>query len=145
VLAHPDANFNAPTSPLGKLIFVIQHIGHLDKITTILGFTSLGFLIFARVFKKVLVQRPGGQWLRFVPEILLVVASTTGKLFYHYMVADLPSDPKYSHHRYLQMGLAGRFCTWQNRCRIREPIRHAIAEKAVEVLQLHSKPCPSRL
>lgn len=64
--------------PIPRLIFIIQHLGHLTVITAILSACCLGFLIFSRVFKQRMTKRPGGAWLRFVPEILIVVVTTTG-------------------------------------------------------------------
>lgn len=65
--------------PFSKLIFIIQHIGQLTVLTTIISACCLGFLIGGRVFKQRLAKHPGGAWLRFVPEILLVVVATTGE------------------------------------------------------------------
>ncbi|ORY29822.1 sulfate transporter family-domain-containing protein [Naematelia encephala] len=77
ILAHPDAREDPPTLPLSKFIFTLRHLSHVNKATAILGFTALAVLIVARFGKQKLLTRPGAWWLRFVPEILLVVVGTT--------------------------------------------------------------------
>ena len=79
-LSHPGEHKDVPSTPISKLLFVIEHVTQANKTTAILGFTSLGVLIFIRLIKQWAVKRPGGAWMRFVPEILLVVVGTTGKL-----------------------------------------------------------------
>ena len=78
-LAHPDAQQDPPTLPISKFIFVIRHLEHVNKTTAILSFASLAVLILARILKQTMLRRPGTGWVRFVPEILLVVAGTTGQ------------------------------------------------------------------
>lgn len=78
-LSHPEARTDPPTTPITKLMFVIEHLGHTSRITATLSFATLGVLIAVRIIKQHAVKRPGGRWLRFVPEILLVVAGTTGQ------------------------------------------------------------------
>ncbi|WVQ93512.1 hypothetical protein IAU59_000586 [Kwoniella sp. CBS 9459] len=77
VLAHPESAEDPPTLPLEKLIFVIRHIDHVHKSTMILSFTSLAFLIISRVVKQRVVQRPGGTWVRYIPEILVLCVGST--------------------------------------------------------------------
>ncbi|WVQ78791.1 hypothetical protein IAT38_000882 [Cryptococcus sp. DSM 104549] len=77
ILAHPDGSREAPTRPITKFIFTLQHLHHTNKTTAILSFTSLGFLILVRVLKGRVVQRPGGAWVKYVPEILVLVVGTT--------------------------------------------------------------------
>ncbi|KAK4689920.1 hypothetical protein P7C73_g207, partial [Tremellales sp. Uapishka_1] len=81
VLAHPEAKADPPTLPISKLIFIIRHLKYANHTTAILSFTGLAFLIGAKVIKQKLLKRPGGAWVKFVPEILLVVVSTTGEEF----------------------------------------------------------------
>lgn len=45
--------------------------------TALLSFISLGFLIVVRVIKQKVAQTPGGKWVRYVPEILILVVGTT--------------------------------------------------------------------
>ncbi|BEI93842.1 uncharacterized protein CcaverHIS019_0603010 [Cutaneotrichosporon cavernicola] len=66
-----------PILPIPKLIFIIRHITQSNPITTTLSACSLSFLIFGKVLKQRVKKTPGGAWLRFVPEILLVVIFTT--------------------------------------------------------------------
>jgi high affinity sulfate transporter 1 len=66
-----------PTLPIPKLIFIIKHITRLNPYTAILSACCLTFLIVAKVVKQRVAKTPGGAWLRFVPEILLVVVFTT--------------------------------------------------------------------
>lgn len=80
ILAHPEAKQDPPTLPISKLNFIFRHLEHVNKTTAILSFSSLAVLIAARVLKQAMLRRPGTGWVRFVPEILLVVAGTTGKL-----------------------------------------------------------------
>lgn len=77
-LNHPGEHIDPPSTPAEKLLFVIRHCTHANKTTTILGFTSLGVLILIRLIKQFAVRRPGGAWMRYVPEILFVVVGTTG-------------------------------------------------------------------
>jgi MFS superfamily sulfate permease-like transporter len=85
-LAHSDTRADPPTTPISKLLFVIKHLEHSNKVTTILSAVTLAVLIGCRILKQHAVKRPGGRWLRYVPEILLVVAGTTCKLFTCYEV-----------------------------------------------------------
>jgi hypothetical protein len=78
ILTHPRAKEDPLVLPLSKLSFVFRHFNLVNKTTAILSFTSLAVLIAVRVIKQYIVKRPGGRWARFVPEILLVVAGTTG-------------------------------------------------------------------
>ncbi|TYJ55804.1 hypothetical protein B9479_003456 [Cryptococcus floricola] len=66
-----------PTRPLSKLLFIFSHTPQINKATAILSFTSVTFLIASRVIKQKIAQRPGGLWIKFVPEILLLVVGTT--------------------------------------------------------------------
>ncbi|RSH94758.1 hypothetical protein EHS25_004564 [Saitozyma podzolica] len=77
VLSSPQASHDPPTTPIPKLLFIFEHLEHVNKTTAILSFSSLAVLIVARVIKQWAVQRPGGRWVRFVPEILIVVVGTT--------------------------------------------------------------------
>jgi MFS superfamily sulfate permease-like transporter len=79
ILAHPEAKAESPSSPLGKLMFVINHMDHINKTTMTLALSSLAFLIFVRSVKPRLMNRPGATWVRFIPEILLAVVIGTGK------------------------------------------------------------------
>lgn len=79
ILTHPEAQIEPPVLPIDKLVFILGHLQHTSKATAILGFVSLGILILARVTKQNIVHRPGATWVRYVPEILLVVVGTTGK------------------------------------------------------------------
>jgi MFS superfamily sulfate permease-like transporter len=79
ILAHPEAKAEPPNSPLEKLLFVIDHVDHINKTTMTLALASLGFLIFVRSIKPRLMTRPGAKWVRFVPEILLAVVIGTSK------------------------------------------------------------------
>jgi MFS superfamily sulfate permease-like transporter len=79
ILSSPQASHDPPTTPIPKLLFIFEHLDHVNKTTAILSFSSLAVLIVARVIKQWLVQRPGGRWVRFVPEILIVVVGTTGE------------------------------------------------------------------
>lgn len=79
VLSSPQASHDPPTTPIPKLLFIFEHLEHVNETTAILSFSSLAVLIVARVIKQWAVQRPGGRWVRFVPEILIVVVGTTGK------------------------------------------------------------------
>ncbi|WWC88093.1 uncharacterized protein L201_002997 [Kwoniella dendrophila CBS 6074] len=77
ILSHPENSENAPNLPLDKLIFTLKHLDHINKPTMILSFTSLGFLILARVAKQQIVKRPGGTWVRYIPEILVLCVTST--------------------------------------------------------------------
>ena len=77
ILAHPEAKTESPSSPLGKLMFVIDHMDHINKTTMTLALASLGFLIFVRSIKPRLMNRPGATWVRYIPEILLAVVIGT--------------------------------------------------------------------
>jgi branched-subunit amino acid transport protein len=80
ILSHPVARENPPTLPLSKLFFIIRHLNLVNKMTATLSFSSVAVLIAARLIKQRVVTRPGGKFIRYIPEILLVVAGTTGRL-----------------------------------------------------------------
>lgn len=73
-----NKSHNPPTLPIEKLLFLINYIRHTNVPTAILSAGCLTFLIFARIVKAMLVKRPGGVWVRYVPEIALVVVGMTG-------------------------------------------------------------------
>ncbi|KAK8861653.1 hypothetical protein IAR55_002476 [Kwoniella newhampshirensis] len=77
IVAHPDMQQEPPTLPISKFIFTLRHLDHVNKTTAILSFTSLGFLILARVVKQRIASRPGGIWVKYIPEILVLVVGTT--------------------------------------------------------------------
>ncbi|RXK40370.1 endoplasmic reticulum protein [Tremella mesenterica] len=68
---------DTPTLPLAKLAFLLRHVKYANKTTTILSFTSLAVLIGARVGKQRIMKHPGAGWLKYVPEIFIVVVGTT--------------------------------------------------------------------
>lgn len=68
-----------PVNPVFKLIWVLQNLYQTHAFTAVLSASCLGFLIFAKVGKRAAVKRPGGWWLRFVPEILILVVTVTSK------------------------------------------------------------------
>lgn len=74
-----DQGYDVPELPIPKLIFTIRHIHMFNPYTTILSFSCLAFLILSKIGKGIAVKRPGGKWMRFVPEILVVVVGTTGE------------------------------------------------------------------
>jgi MFS superfamily sulfate permease-like transporter len=91
VLSHPEAKAEPPNSPLAKLLFVLNHVDHINKTTMALALGSLGFLIFIRTVKPKLVVRPGAMWVRFVPEILLAVVigtSASSQKYFHLRSSD---------------------------------------------------------
>jgi hypothetical protein len=102
-LAHPNTRTDPPTTPISKLMFVIKHLEQSNKVTTILGAASLAVLIGCRILKQHAVKRPGGRWLRYVPEILLVVAGTTCKHSRVVGYVQLTRRP----HRCIPVGLKG--------------------------------------
>ncbi|EJT52932.1 endoplasmic reticulum protein [Trichosporon asahii var. asahii CBS 2479] len=75
-----DEGYDVPELPIPKLIFTIQHIKLFNPYTMTLSLSCLAFLILSKIGKGVATKRPGGKWLRFVPEILVVVVSTTGRV-----------------------------------------------------------------
>ena len=90
VLEHPGGLHDSPATPIEKLVFVVKHLTHANKTTTLLSFASLGLLIALRLVKQFAVKRPGGVWMRYVPEILLVVVGTTGE--FHNSAVSLSKD-----------------------------------------------------
>ncbi|WVN84882.1 uncharacterized protein L203_100018 [Cryptococcus depauperatus CBS 7841] len=77
LLSSPRLGQKSPMRPLSKLLFVFNNIHEINKATTILSFTSLGFLILTRIVKQHILKRPGGMWVKYVPEILFLVVGTT--------------------------------------------------------------------
>ncbi|KAI9632716.1 sulfate transporter family-domain-containing protein [Dioszegia hungarica] len=77
LLASIGKSHNAPSLPLDKLAFVIQHIQQTNRPTAILSAACLAFLILMRVAKARIVQRPGGGWVRYIPEIFIAVVGLT--------------------------------------------------------------------
>jgi len=111
ILAHPEAKADPPTLPISKLLFVLRHLEHVNKTTAILSFTSLAVLIAARTSKQAILRRPGTGWVRYVPEILLVVAGTTGETYLDCEKDLLTlSSPKC----HISMGSARRRGAWQD-------------------------------
>jgi hypothetical protein len=78
IVTHPKGE-DPPIEPINKLIFVFRHLEYVNKTTAILSFSSLAVLISARISKQFILRRPGAGWVRFIPEILLVVAGTTSE------------------------------------------------------------------
>lgn len=76
-LLHTHADREPPSSAIGKVHAVLSNLQHTNKPTAIMSIACLVFLLGARIAKGHLVKRPGGRWLRYVPEILLVVVGTT--------------------------------------------------------------------
>lgn len=81
LLASIGKSHNAPSLPLDKLAFVIQHIQQTNRPTAILSAACLAFLILMRVAKARIVQRPGGGWVRYIPEIFIAVVGLTCECF----------------------------------------------------------------
>lgn len=79
VLAHPPLGVPKPSLPIDKLAFIIQYLPEANRATAILSFSSLAILIVARSLKARVVNRPGGTWVKYVSEIFLIVAGTTGE------------------------------------------------------------------
>lgn len=61
--------------PIEKLFFVIEHVSKTNMHTATLSAVALSILIGMRIIK----QRVGG-WVRYIPEIFLVVVASTGEL-----------------------------------------------------------------
>ena len=75
VLAH-----DAPHHPLPKFLFLLERLKHANPVTASIAFVSLVTLIACRVGKGYAVKRPGGTWVKYVPEILLVVVASTSRV-----------------------------------------------------------------
>lgn len=79
LLSEINKTHAAPSLPLDKFFFLVEHIERANRPTAILSAACLAFLILARVTKAKVVQRPGGGWVRYIPEIFVVVVGTTGE------------------------------------------------------------------
>jgi MFS superfamily sulfate permease-like transporter len=73
------ATHPTPVNPIAKLIWILQNLHQVHAFTAVLSASCLGFLIFSKVGKKIAGKRAGGWWLRFVPEILILVVTVTGE------------------------------------------------------------------
>lgn len=107
-LAQPtDPSKEPPTRPLSKLFFTINNIHSINVPTALLSFTSLGFLIIVRVIKQKITQRPGGNWVRYVPEILILVVGTTSEFVLCYVNGTLVDKSLHSSNKCAEMGRKG--------------------------------------
>lgn len=79
-LLHSQGGYEPPSTAIGKLYAVFGNLQHINEPTAFMSLACLVFLLGARIAKQHLVKRPGGRWLRYVPEILLVVVGTTCEL-----------------------------------------------------------------
>ncbi|GAA5915751.1 uncharacterized protein JCM6883_002945 [Sporobolomyces salmoneus] len=67
----------ASSSVPEKLVFLFTHLGHTHRLTVIVSAVAAGILIGMKVVKGKLRERKGWRWIRFVPEVLLVVIGAT--------------------------------------------------------------------
>jgi hypothetical protein len=79
-LLHTHADREPPSTAIGKVHAVISHLQYTNKPTALMSLACLVFLLSTRIAKQHLVKRPGGRWLRYVPEILFAVVGTTCEL-----------------------------------------------------------------
>ncbi len=136
ILAHPGTSIDPPTLPISKLAFIVRHLGHANKLTAILSYTSLAVLIAARIVKQAVAKRPGGTWVRFVPEILVVVVGTTGMVVF-YQAENMKLNPRCSAHLCLSLGQTWRRGSRPNQWRQRTSLWLAAQQEDHEILQLH--------
>lgn len=59
-----------------KFLFLLEHIGKAHRLTTILSIITLFVLFSARIFKPKLAAGKA-PWVRYVPDVLIVVIITT--------------------------------------------------------------------
>lgn len=68
-------NAKVGSHPIEKLAFVIRNVQHAHRLTTCISAVCLSMLVLSKVIKPRLSKRH--PWVSFIPEILLVVISTT--------------------------------------------------------------------
>lgn len=60
-----------------KLVFLLTHLKHTHKLTVLVSANAAAILIGMKVVKSRLKGRKKASWIRFVPEVLLVVIGAT--------------------------------------------------------------------
>ncbi|GAA6006635.1 hypothetical protein JCM10207_005000 [Rhodosporidiobolus poonsookiae] len=69
--------YGASSSFLAKCYYILTHLGDAHRLTLVVSSVALAVLVGARLFKRRLAQRKGFRFLRFVPEVLVVVLVST--------------------------------------------------------------------
>lgn len=70
--------YGASSTVLQKLSYFLGHFKDAHFLTLVVSGAALSVLVGMRVAKKVLAKRKAGfRWIRFVPEVLLVVLVST--------------------------------------------------------------------
>lgn len=73
-LAHHLSKAAAPPTSILKLVWVMQNLGHVNKVTMTLSVSSMAFLIVSKMLKTRYKRYPA---LKYIPEILVAVVATT--------------------------------------------------------------------
>jgi MFS superfamily sulfate permease-like transporter len=60
-----------------KLVFLFTHLKHTHRLTVIVSAVAAGILIGMKVLKRRFKDRKGMRWIKFVPEVLIVVIGAT--------------------------------------------------------------------
>lgn len=68
----------ASSSVPEKLVFLFTHLGHTHRLTVIVSAVAAAILIGMKILKAKVKDRKGAKWIRFVPEVLMVVIGATG-------------------------------------------------------------------
>ncbi|GAA6031993.1 hypothetical protein JCM8097_003378 [Rhodosporidiobolus ruineniae] len=69
--------YGASSSFLAKVSYLVRHVGDAHRLTVAVSSAALAVLICARLFKRRLSRRKGFRFLRFLPEVLVVVLVST--------------------------------------------------------------------
>ena len=111
-------------TPIDKLIFVIEHVSRIHKLTACISIVCLILLVSAKIVKPKISRKH--KWINYVPEILIVVVVATGEPFSD--LRPLRIRRKRSHlvrsgspGEQAGMGRERRRCTWQSLCRCCSP------------------------
>ncbi|GAA5990865.1 hypothetical protein JCM5350_008251 [Sporobolomyces pararoseus] len=66
-----------------KLVFLFTHLNHTHRLTVIVSAVAASILIGMKLLKGRLRERKGTKWIKFVPEVLIVVIGAT--VLSHYL------------------------------------------------------------
>ena len=65
-----------------KLVFLFTHLNHTHRLTVIVSAVAASILIGMKLLKGRLRERKGTKWIKFVPEVLIVVIGATGEIYF---------------------------------------------------------------
>ncbi|CED83653.1 Sulfate/bicarbonate/oxalate exchanger SAT-1 and related transporters (SLC26 family) [Phaffia rhodozyma] len=76
-LSQKIAALPLPHTTVSKVAFLATHVSETHCLTAIISFSTFAFLFVTKATKKLMKDRRGFRWLKFVPEIFVGVVITT--------------------------------------------------------------------